>query len=107
MSHGWVDYRAVKANVSMEMALATYGIHLHRLDRVYLRGRCPLPTHQSRTSLQSFIVNIGEERLGVPLRVVCRPARRADWRQCARFHCLDGTVVLFATRPLGCASGSR
>ena len=34
MSHGWVDYRAVKANVSMEMALATYGIHLHRLDRV-------------------------------------------------------------------------
>ncbi len=58
MSHGWVDYRAVKANVSMEMALATYGIHLHRLDRVYLRGRCPLPTHQSRTSVQSFIVNI-------------------------------------------------
>ena len=45
MIHGWVDYRAVKANVSMEMALATYGIHLHRLDRVYLRGRCPLPTH--------------------------------------------------------------
>jgi len=58
MSHGWVDYRAVKANVSMEMALATYGIHLHRLDRVYLRGRCPLPTHQSSKSLQSFIVNI-------------------------------------------------
>lgn len=58
MSHGWVDYRAVKANVSMEMALATYGIHLHRLDRAYLRGRCPLPTHQSKTSLQSFIVNI-------------------------------------------------
>ncbi|MEO8594314.1 MAG: toprim domain-containing protein [Candidatus Solibacter sp.] len=58
MSHGWVDYRAVKANVSMEMALATYGIHLHRLDRDYLRGRCPLPTHESKTSLQSFIVNI-------------------------------------------------
>jgi DNA primase len=57
MSHGWVDYRAVKANVSMEMALATYGIHLQRLDRAYLRGRCPLPTHQSRSSLQSFTVN--------------------------------------------------
>lgn len=57
MIHGWVDYRAVKANVSMEMALATYGIHLQRLDRVYLRGRCPLPTHQSRSSLQSFVVN--------------------------------------------------
>jgi DNA primase len=58
MSHGWVDYRAVKANVSMEMALATYGIHLQRLDRAYLRGRCPLPTHQSRSSLRSFTVNI-------------------------------------------------
>ena len=58
MSRGWVDYRAVKAAVSMEMAVASYGIHLHRLDRAYLRGRCPLPTHHSRTSLQSFIVNV-------------------------------------------------
>ena len=58
MSAGWVDYRAVKASVSMEMALASYGIQLRRLDRDYLRGRCPLPTHQSKTSLQSFFVNI-------------------------------------------------
>ena len=58
MSRGWVDYRAVKASVPMEMVLATYGIHLQRLDRVYLRGRCPLPTHQSKSSLQSFTVNI-------------------------------------------------
>ena len=48
MSRGWVDYRAVKAGMSMEMALATYSIQLHRLDRSYLRGRCPLPTHQSQ-----------------------------------------------------------
>ena len=66
MSHGWVDYRAVKANVSMEMALATYGIHLHRLDRAYLRGRCPLPTHQSRTSVQSFIVTWIRRIPGLP-----------------------------------------
>jgi DNA primase len=58
MSAAWVDYRSVKASVSMEMALASYGIHLHRLDRDYLRGRCPLPTHQSKTSLLSFFVNI-------------------------------------------------
>ena len=32
MSRGWADYRAVKAGVSMEMVLATYGIQLHRLD---------------------------------------------------------------------------
>lgn len=91
MSRGWVDYRAVKAGVSMEMVLATYGIQLHRLDRSYLRGRCPLPTHQSRTSLQSFIVNT-EKNAWACHSSLCRTARRADWRQCPRFHCLDGTL---------------
>jgi DNA primase len=57
MMRGWVDYRAVKAAVSIEMALASYGIQLHRLDRAYLRGRCPLPAHSSKSSRQSFIVN--------------------------------------------------
>ena len=59
MKRAWVDYRAVKAAVSMEMALASYGIQLHRLDRDYLRGRCPLPMHSSKSSRQSFIVNTG------------------------------------------------
>ena len=58
MRRAWVDYRAVKAAVSMEMALANYGISLHRLDRAYLRGGCPLPTHQSKSSAHTFIVNI-------------------------------------------------
>ena len=50
MSRGWVDYRAVKAGVSMEMA-ATYGIQLDRLDHAYLRGRCPhRPTNPGRAS---------------------------------------------------------
>jgi len=44
--------------VSMEMALANYGIRLHRLDRDYLRGRCPLPAHTSKSSRASFIVNV-------------------------------------------------
>jgi DNA primase len=44
----------------MEMALANYGIQLHRLDRGYLRGRCPLPSHASKSSRQSFIVNTGK-----------------------------------------------
>ena len=60
MMRAWVDYRAVKAAVSMEMALASYGIQLHRLDRDYLRGRCPLPVHSSRSSRQSFLVNTGK-----------------------------------------------
>ena len=42
MNRLWVDFRAVKACVSMEMALANYGIMLRRLNGCYLRGRCPL-----------------------------------------------------------------
>jgi DNA primase len=58
MTRTWVNYRAVKAAVSMELALANYGVQLHRLDDAYLRGRCPLPSHASKGSRESFIVNI-------------------------------------------------
>ncbi|MGA7239460.1 MAG: toprim domain-containing protein [Bryobacteraceae bacterium] len=54
----WVDYRAVKAAVSMETVLANYGIRLQRLDGEHLRGRCPLPAHASKSSRESFIVNV-------------------------------------------------
>jgi hypothetical protein len=57
MRQSWVDFRTVKNAVSMEMALVHYGVMLHRLDRCYLRGRCPLPNHASKSSRQSFIVN--------------------------------------------------
>jgi DNA primase len=57
MTRAWVNFRAVKAAVSMEMALANYGLRLHRLDHAYLRGRCPLPAHTSKSSRESFIVN--------------------------------------------------
>ena len=60
MMRSWVDYRAVKAAVSIEMALTSYGIQLHRLDRSHLRGRCPLPAHTSKSSRHSFIVNISK-----------------------------------------------
>jgi len=57
MGSGWVDFKAVKQAVSMEMAIACYGVMLRRVDRTYLRGRCPLPTHHSKSSNQTFIVN--------------------------------------------------
>jgi hypothetical protein len=57
MKQAWVDFRAIKSVISMEMALAHYGVMLHRLDRCYVRGHCPLPTHASASSRQSFIVN--------------------------------------------------
>ena len=57
MKRSWVDFHAVKAAVSMEMALAQYRVMLHRVNRCHIRGRCPLPTHASKNSAQSFIVN--------------------------------------------------
>jgi len=57
MNSTWVDFKVIKATVTMEMALASYGVMLHRVDCNYLRGRCPLPTHHSKSSAQSFIVN--------------------------------------------------
>lgn len=58
MAGTWVDYRAVKAAVSMETVLANYGIRLRRLDSEHLRGHCPLPAHTSKKSRESFIVNV-------------------------------------------------
>jgi DNA primase len=60
MDKGWVDFKVIKQTVSMEMALAIYGIQIRRVSPDYLRGRCPLPTHQSQRSSQSFIVNTGK-----------------------------------------------
>ena len=52
-----MDFKAVKHAVSMEMALAYYGVMLRRLHGPCLRGRCPLPSHASRGSVQSLIVD--------------------------------------------------
>ncbi|MGA2077156.1 MAG: toprim domain-containing protein [Terriglobia bacterium] len=53
----WVDFKALKQTVSMEMAVACYGVMLQRVNGSYLRGYCPLPTHGSKSSNQTFIVN--------------------------------------------------
>lgn len=58
MKRDWVDFRAVKQAVSMEMVLASYGVRLHHLDGEHFRGRCPLPAHTSKNSRESFIVNV-------------------------------------------------
>jgi DNA primase len=57
MERDWVDFKAVKQTVSLEMAVACYGVMLRRVNRCYLRGRCPLPSHRSKRSNQTFIVN--------------------------------------------------
>jgi hypothetical protein len=58
MATTWVDFKQLKADVAIEQVLAHYGVHLRRIGGTELRGRCPLPTHTSSRSRDSFAVNI-------------------------------------------------
>lgn len=57
MATTWVDFKQLKADVAIEQVLAQYGMHLRRIGATELRGRCPLPTHTSSRSRDSFAVN--------------------------------------------------
>lgn len=57
MRSTWVDFKVLKRVVSIEKVITYYGLTLRRVHGPYLRGRCPLPTHVSKGSVQSFIVN--------------------------------------------------
>jgi DNA primase len=54
LTENFVDFRMVKERVSVESALNHYGVRLRRVNPTTLRGRCPLPTHESKTSKESF-----------------------------------------------------
>jgi 5S rRNA maturation endonuclease (ribonuclease M5) len=54
----WVDFKQLKADVAIEQVVAHYGVHLRRISATELRGHCPLPTHTSSRSRDSFAVNI-------------------------------------------------
>src|SRR5438067_1782904 len=58
MATTWVDFKQLKADVAIEQVLAHYGVHLRRINATELRGRCPLPTHTSSRSRDSFAVSI-------------------------------------------------
>jgi DNA primase len=50
----WVDFKAVKEAISMEMVLGRYNVRLRKVNSTYFRGKCPLPTHTSKGSGDSF-----------------------------------------------------
>ena len=55
MESNWVDFKAVKAAVSMEMVLDRYKVNWLRKKDDELRGRCPI--HQGEGS-EAFHVSI-------------------------------------------------
>ncbi len=59
MSSQWIDFAAIKGSVDIEQVLVHYGVRLKRVRKDYLRGLCPLPTHGSEQSRESFGVDTG------------------------------------------------
>jgi DNA primase len=54
----WVSFDEIKKTVTLEMALNRYGIRLRRVNPSTLRGKCPLPTHHSEKSTESFTATL-------------------------------------------------
>ena len=56
----WVSFDEIKKTVSLQMAIDHYGIRLRRVGPDTLRGKCPLPTHNSKTSAESFTATLSK-----------------------------------------------
>jgi len=52
------DFKSLKQRIPIDHVLAHYGVRLRRAGPHTLCGACPLPTHTSRQSRQSFSVNL-------------------------------------------------
>jgi len=50
----WVSFDEIKHRVTLRMVIDHYGIELRPVGPNTLRGRCPLPTHGSEKSKESF-----------------------------------------------------
>jgi DNA primase len=54
----WVSFDEIKKTVTLQMAIEHYGILLRRVNANTLRGKCPLPSHGSETSNESFTATL-------------------------------------------------
>jgi len=56
----WVSFEEIKKTVTLQMAIDHYRIPLRRVGPDTLRGKCPLPTHNSKTSTESFTATLSK-----------------------------------------------
>ena len=54
----WVSFDEIKRTVSLKMVIDRYGWKLRGGGPHVLRGKCPLPTHGSDKSKESFIATL-------------------------------------------------
>lgn len=56
----WVSFDEIKKQVPLESVINRYGILLRRLGPNTLRGQCPLPSHGSESSRDSFTATLNK-----------------------------------------------
>src|SRR3974390_3839009 len=61
----WVSFEEIKKTVSLEIGINRYGWQFRRTSPSVLRGKCPLPTHSSEDSKQSFTATLDKGIGGV------------------------------------------
>ena len=54
----WVSFDEIKKLVPLQLVLDRYGVPLRRIGPNTLRGKCPLPSHASKESKESFIASL-------------------------------------------------
>lgn len=57
----YVDFKRVKAEVSVEDVAVRYGVALRRVNGSHERGKCPLPTHPAGDDTKSFSINVSKQ----------------------------------------------
>src|SRR3982074_2731793 len=60
----WVDFSEVKSVVSLKMVLDHYRVRLRPSGPEGVGGKCPLPSHSSKDSTESFIASLNKGKGG-------------------------------------------
>ncbi len=71
----YVDFKLVKAEVSVEAVASRYGVALRRTNGSHERGKCPLPTHPAGEDAKSFSINVSKQ-VWICHSTACAKARR-------------------------------
>jgi DNA primase len=56
----WVSFDEIKKVVTLQMAIEHYGVQLRHVNATTLRGKCPLPSHGSEKSKESFTATLSK-----------------------------------------------
>lgn len=56
----WVSFDEIKKTVTLAMVIERYGWHFRKGGVEILRGKCPLPSHSSQESKESFIATLNK-----------------------------------------------